>query len=386
MNIKYSSLKSLLKYSDDFHQENKKFIEDIETRIKEKLTETQVDDYEADLKLLFVQTGGSEGIFLENFERLKPPYYLLTSGNNNSLAASLEIMTYLRLHNLPGEIIHGDLDYLSKRIIELAKIQKIKKELAKTSLGVFGKPSDWLISSLPNAEKLKSKLGISLCHIPLNEVIEKVKNLRLSFDSELDYADRIYQVLVELINSYHLAGLTIRCFDLLTSLKMTGCLALGKLNKEGIIATCEGDIMAMISMILIKLWFNQSSFQANPARIDVAKKEIVLAHCTVPFDMIESYEYDTHFESGIGIALKGKMKKEDVTIFRLSSSLDDYLIMEGRIIENLSEPNLCRTQIKVKLDSDPTILLKEPCGNHHLIFYGHHQKELDSLLKELIKG
>lgn len=46
--------------------------------------------YQCDLPLILIQSGGSEGLFLENFSKLKAPFYLLTYGNNNSLAASLK--------------------------------------------------------------------------------------------------------------------------------------------------------------------------------------------------------------------------------------------------------------------------------------------------------
>ena len=50
----------------------------------------------ADLSLILVQSGGSENLFIENFGKFKEPYYFLTYGENNSLAASLEIMAFFK--------------------------------------------------------------------------------------------------------------------------------------------------------------------------------------------------------------------------------------------------------------------------------------------------
>ena len=69
--------------------------------------------YDCDLPLILIQSGGSEGLFLKQFSKLKEPYYLLTYGNNNSLAASLEILSYLKDNNLKGEVLHGSTDYLN---------------------------------------------------------------------------------------------------------------------------------------------------------------------------------------------------------------------------------------------------------------------------------
>ena len=48
------------------------------------------------LDIIFVRTGGTEGIFKELFPHLGERILLLTSGKSNSLAASLEILSYLR--------------------------------------------------------------------------------------------------------------------------------------------------------------------------------------------------------------------------------------------------------------------------------------------------
>lgn len=386
MSIKFSSFRSLLKYADAFEKENAEFIDEIEASLQEKLIETSIEDYDCDLKLLFIQTGGSEGIFLKNLDKLQSPFYLLTNGGNNSLAASLEILTYARLHGYVGEVLHGDSSYIAKRISCIVENNRIKKELSTITLGVFGEPSDWLISSIPDDNKLKEKFGINLKYLPLTDVehfIDK-DNTSSNHNTEMNKALAVYSNINYLVKKHNLRGLTIRCFDLLSSIKMTGCLALAKLNQEGIVSACEGDITALISMILVKTIFNQSSFQANPSRIDTTKNEIIFAHCTIPLDMVSKYDYDTHFESGIGVAIKGTMRMEEVTVFRLSSSLDEFTVLEGEIVDNLSEHNLCRTQVKIKCADDVTVLLKKPCGNHHIIFYGHHKKRLESVLKSLL--
>lgn len=75
--------------------------------------------YDSDLSLILVSTGGSEGYFKKVENKLKEPIYLLTFGNDNSLAASLEILTYIQSKNMRGEILHGTSPYISNRIQEL---------------------------------------------------------------------------------------------------------------------------------------------------------------------------------------------------------------------------------------------------------------------------
>ena len=394
MKINIITLKSLIHDSKEFNESSLKFINEINDELKkyEKI-DFSLNEKSDILNLIFVETGGSEGLFLNRINEFKEPYYLLTSGNNNSLAASLEIMTYLNIHNLKGEIIHGGISYIAKRIYELYKVNKLKEELKKTNLGVIGKPSDWLISSVPSYELVKEKLGINLINIKMDELESEYNkpsftnrhDIKLDYDkNELFKADKIYNALNNLVNKYNLNGLTLRCFDLLSSVKSTGCLGLAYLNYDHLIGTCEGDISAMITMTIVEKLLHQYSFQANPSRIDVLNNKIVFAHCTIPFGMLKDYHLTTHFESKIGVAIKGELKEEDITILRISSNLKDYFISEGKILTNLNDPNLCRTQIEVALDEDVKQLLKKPCGNHHIIFYGRHKDLIKNVLDELL--
>lgn len=262
----------------------------------------------SDLTLILVQSGGSENLFLENFGKFKEPYYLLTYGTSNSLAASLEILAFLKNHHLKGEVLHGDNDYLISRIQHLAR--KESSVTPKYSLGVLGKPSDWLISSNVDEDVLLDKFQIKLIHISLLEVekaysdfSQKIEDDVFTKDSypkeEITKAEKLYIALNQIITKYHLDGFTIRCFDLLSSLKTTACLALSKFNDQGIIASCEGDIPSLITMFIVKKLLSKTSFQANPARIDVKNKTVLLTHCTIPLSLCSSFSLNSHFESNI---------------------------------------------------------------------------------------
>ncbi len=332
------------------------------------------------LNLIYVRTGGTEGIFKRLLPELQTksnrPFYLLTSGKSNSLAASMEILSYLSQQNIKGEIIHGSADYIVKRIQLLEAIEKAHQQLNGSRLGIIGQPSDWLISSNADKAQIKSRLGIDLIDIPISELIDA-----LTSQEGMPGATRIYEVLKGIVEKYQLQGFTLRCFDLLTTVKNTGCLALAKLNSEGYVAGCEGDVPAMISMMIVRALLNISGFQANPATIDPETGEMLFAHCTIPFNMVERYEYDTHFESGIGVGIRGYMKEGPVTIFKVSGDLQRHFIAEGYLLRNQAKPDLCRTQQVIKLSdkSQTSYFLKQPIGNHHIIIPGHLRELIESI-------
>lgn len=331
------------------------------------------------LNLIYVRTGGTEGIFRRLLPELQAkssrPFYLLTSGKSNSLAASIEILSYLRQHNISGEIIHGSSDYIAHRIRLLEKVEKARQALCGKRLGIIGKPSDWLISSDADKEKVKDVLGIELVDIPTQELLDEIT------DSE-----RIYEALRTIIDRHQLQGFTLRCFDLLTTVKNTGCMALARLNADGYVAGCEGDVPAMLSMMIVRSLSGVSGFQANPASINPETGQIIFAHCTIPLDMVERYELDTHFESGIGVGIRGYMKEGPVTIFKVSGDLSRYFIAEGTLLRNEAKPDLCRTQQVIELaDKRLTTdyFLTNPIGNHHIVMPGHCKEIIEQLLNTI---
>ena len=349
------------------------------------------------LDLIYVRTGGTEGIFKrllpELQEKSERPFYLLTSGKSNSLAASMEILSYLRQNSFKGEIIHGNAEYISKRINLLARVGEARQSLQDCRLGIIGKPSDWLISSHADKDGVKQRLGVSLVDIPMQELLDEMAVTPLREITEqaateairkaLPVANQIYDALKTIVKRHHLQGFTIRCFDLLTAVHNTGCMALAKLNAEGIVAGCEGDVPAMLSMKIAQSLLGISGFQANPASINPETGEMLFAHCTIPFNMVERYELDTHFESGIGVGIRGYMKEGPVTIFKVAGNLSRYFVEEGELCRSQAKPDLCRTQQIIRL-SNPhrtSYFLSDPIGNHHIILPGHHQELLEEMLK-----
>ena len=427
-------------------------------------------------ELIYIRTGGTEGLFLEKVaphlvRALAPdrdsgvmapgqkPVRLLASGQSNSLAAAMEILSWLRQRGIPGEILHGSPAAIaarikdshleqnchlerSREILRQAQDDKVaawddetchlerSREILRQAqddmdlilegkrFGVIGRPSDWLISSGVDYAAAREKLGAELIDIPIEELVAEAKkgkneqktppipgqpfiiqggrpeNTSSSGTTRLpdgqmvatlkplnapkygrkieekdwDGALAIYEALKALVARYRLDGLTLRCFDLLTALHNTGCLALAMLNAEGITATCEGDIPAMLTMAVARALTGRSSFQVNLSRIEGDR--LLFAHCTVPLDIVQDYCYDTHFESGIGVAIHGQLPEGPVTLFKISPDFRRVYRREARIVANPYGDNLCRTQVIVEAPGAAAYFLQQPIGNHHIIVPG----------------
>lgn len=357
-----------------------------------------------DVPVVFIKSGGTEHKFKQMVPSLAAagrPITLLATGSNNSLAAALEILSWLNQRgHRRSLLLHGAVDaILIEKIKKRAANIKLLLQLKQTVVGMIGRPSEWLITSDIDYAKVASRWGVKLVDIELEEVVDnisafsaaQIKEARALFpqpgfvdgpqDDAVDKAVGIYLSLKKTIADYGLTTLTMRCFDLLSSVNNTGCLALARLNDEGITAGCEGDIPALFTMIINNLITGKPAFMANPAQIE--EDLITFAHCTVPTSMVDSFGFRTHFESGIGVGLDGAFAKKPVTVSKIGGILlERHYVAEGIIVDRPYSDTLCRTQVAVKMDNPKDIqyFLTDPLGNHHIISTGNFAQRFKEVL------
>lgn len=397
MSIGMLSLVSPLHTDEIINRNLGDFVENLQNLLGEPIIHVSPENTgDFDLTIIFVKTGGVEGRFKEIFTSIKEPYILLATGFHNSLAASIEILTFIQQRGLRGEIIHGDTRIVTERILTLSKIARALRIMKETRLGIIGKPSDWLISGVIDPWKIKKTLGIELVHISMEEFMNEIGKhhpkafpfkeaiMDSGFDpAQIEKALLNYAALEYIVEKYGLIGLTLRCFDMLEMARSTGCLALSLLNSEGIVAGCEGDVPSLLSMVIMNYLTAEPVFMANPSRIDVKNGTVLFSHCTIPLSMVSKWLPATHFESGIGMALQGTLDMERGTIFKVSSELDDFFVSGFDLIKHENESDLCRTQLMTRLDSDVRYFLKRPLGNHHLICRGDYSGLIREAMEHL---
>ncbi|MBO2523665.1 MAG: fucose isomerase [Bacteroidetes bacterium] len=324
---------------------------------------------------VMVATGGVENLFKTIWSKgLLKTTTLIADGRNNSLAASLEILTYLTENGREGRILHGTNDEIINDIVETRHSTSL---LSGVRIGVFGQPSDWLIASGVDYEYIKERYGIETVFIDLQRLVDEVG---ASEKSDMLAADKTYAAIKKICQDERLDAMTIRCFDIVKACNTTSCLALAKLNDEGIVAGCEGDMQTLMTMILAKKLCNEPAFMANPSIL--TDKTSMFAHCTVPLSMCYKTTMRTHFESGIGVAVQGDMPPGDYTILKWGGRrLDKFFVTEAKAIKNEYSNHFCRTQITFDVNLKP-YLLNHPIGNHHVIIKGCHAAEIRRFMKE----
>lgn len=346
-----------------------------------------------DFSVLFIATGGVERLVIQHFEQLPRPAILLADGMQNSLAAALEISSWLRARGMKSEILHGELTEIIKRLFVMYNNFKAQRQISGSRIGVIGTPSSWLIASNVDYLLAKRRWGVEYVDVPLEHVVEYYNAIsdeevgdasaqlagqalacREATPDDMLKAMRIYRALKRIAEEEKLAALTLSCFRLIELTGTTGCLALSLLNDEGIIAGCEGDLQSVFTMLVVKTLTAQSAFMANPSMINARTNEIVLAHCTIGLKQTEKFILRSHFETNLSIGIQGLLPTGDVTLVKCGGEcLDEYYLTTGTLTENTNYLNMCRTQVRVRLNSPADYFLRNPLGNHHILLHGNYE-------------
>lgn len=354
-----------------------------------------------DFSILFIATGGVERLVIQHFESLPRPTILLADGMQNSLAAALEISSWLRGRGMKSEILHGELSEIVKRIFVLHSNFIAQRSLFGLRIGVMGTPSSWLIASNVDYLLAKRRWGVEYTDVTLERIYEyyeqttdeevgeacallagKALACREATPEDMIKAMRLYCAVKKIVDEEHLSALTLSCFRLIEQTGTTGCLALALLNDEGIIAGCEGDLQSVFTMLTAKVLTGKSAFMANPSMINARTNEIILAHCTIGIGQTEQFIIRNHFETESGIGIQGILPTGDVTVVKCGGEcLDEYYLSSGTLLENTNYINMCRTQVRIKMNSSAGYFLKSPLGNHHILLHGNHEKMLDEFLQ-----
>ena len=393
------------------HKNNKKvinddliFVDEINTFLADEDLIITKDAKDPLFDIVLIGSGGTENLFLKRLKDLEEPVVILSTSRNNSLPASLEIKTYLENKNKLCFLLSGEEKHIASMLKHIATIISAYHSLKDNKLGVIGGASSWLIASPIDPKTIYTNFKIKVVKIKMSELDELIDETEKEMLDKNDvphanelinkYKDKevihqalvIYVALKKLVRKYELKGLTIKCFDLLKKYKNTACLALALLNEEGITAGCEGDIFSLLTMHVVQALTGRSAFMANPSKFNYEDHSILLAHCTVPLNMTSSYSLTTHFESGLGVGVRGEMPEGRITLCKIAPdyTLDNCVCLPASIKENPDLEGYCRTQIVVSLDEDGLLdLLKSSFGNHLIISYGDVYQDFYPLLSLL---
>ncbi|GEM_PF-4496542 len=310
----------------------------------------------SNLMIFLFLTGGTSRTAVQIDLMYKCPKILLAHREDNSLPSALGfIERKIAQTRYLLQII--DLDRICEEIDRFVKAVQAAYETYNSRIVVLFERKlrdEWY--------NILAKTNVKI--IPVPEVSYRK-------DSYESFINSLHAEIKEIMEKYRADGVTLDCFRLLKEVGYTPCLAFSKLLSDGIPVACECDVVSLLGFILLRkisIDFVKCSMMVNLC--ELSNSMALFAHCTVPVTMCEKYELVPHFETGLNYAVKGIVRKDRCTVFRISNDFTRMFIREGSIIETSDtiRGDLCMTRLRVKFDSDVNTNLV--LGNHHIITLG----------------
>ncbi len=364
---------------------------------------TEVDSIPSNVyKMAFIADGCVSDIVIRNFSVFPYPITLLSDGQNNSLSAALEIAAWVKSKDMRARIIHGTVFEMVKQVLFHHKAFAAKRKLKGKRIGLIGTPAPWLVSSHADYLLANRRWGVTYVDIPMedvykyfyeiteeevgveaSQVVARAQACQDSTPEDLLRDMRLYRAVRRVCKERDLDALTLSSFSLIQDLHTTGCLAVSLLNDDGIPAGSEGDLQAIMTMLMVKVLTGQYGFIANPAFVDVQKNEILIAHDTIGTKMVDSFIIRNHFDTEEGIAIQGIMHEGNVTLFKCGGEcLDEYYVSGGYLTENTNYVSTSRTQFRIKLNKPADYFLRNPLGNHHILIKGDYSDMIQEFMQQ----
>ena len=247
---------------------------------------------------------------------------------------------------------------------------------------------------------LEDRFGVRVRHIETNEFfrvfdsfsdkeVEKElnkwkKDFRKIIEpdkKELMNETRVYLALKHLCEIEDANGLTVNCGRFTEERPVVPCLAFARLIDEGIMCSCEGDITAMISSLMIHAISGQSflmgNFGSKEGEFEAKKGEVTIEHDIIPLSMAKNkFVVRDYHGRKFGVTGYADIKKEKMTILNLDKSLNKISVIEGEI-KNSEDGIHCRVIVHMKVNGDVKKVPEIMVGSQHVsMTFGHWLKPL----------
>ena len=200
-------------------------------------------------------------------------------------------------------------------------------------------------------------------------------------------AAKNYVVIRRLLEAEGCQAFSMDCIGaVLTGEVQPPCMAYSHLLDQGIVAACEADWNAAISMLLTHLLFERPGFMQDPAP-NTVNNTLMGAHCTSA-TRLEGFAKpyrapyilrDYHTRTGVAVQVLWRIgQKATVMKFQGPTSI---ILGTGRVVANIPQPpaGCCRTAVELELDGVPDA--GEAKGFHQLFIYGDLERPFKAYCK-----
>jgi len=362
------------------------------------------------------------GLDVEPFAYIQKPIILWTEGGYYG-AWTKDINSYL---TLKGTEVYQFIT--PSEVKETLKVLRTRKRMRKSKILYFGemagttghKNLSGVIGSDWNLERVKDVFGCIVKQISMEYLLKEVDRVNLDVakeefkkweDKVQDFGNiskdeylevvKFYLAMKKILKEQDADALTINCLsDLFKKRFITPCQALAKLNDEDIPAGCEGDLNALLTMMVFHYTTDNPSIMGNiylfrpengpgfpSSEVQLADTKEYLSqnkarftHDVIPLRVAKSKYFLTRYHnSGKGITGYAELPKGEITVARIGPEANRMVITTAEIME-VENSGHCSFSAYLRLKNLEEYL-RQTSSHHNVITYGDHISEMKKLGK-----
>jgi len=294
---------------------------------------------------------------------------------------------------------------------ELARVvalMRVPARMRQTRIIVVGDPQG--TAAACSAEQVKQRLGTEMVPVKNEQVIEahkavdlkaaeaeaeqywisKAKEIREPSRDEIINSARMYLAMKNMmIKEGARATTSSHCMGE----PAKGCLTYSKLNDQGLVGVCEGDMDSTLTMLMFGYAFGVPGFVTDPV-FDTSQNALIHFHCTCatrmagPTSTRLPFTIRTQTDSDRGVSLQVEMPIGQPVTCAKFINLDTMLISTGKIFRITQDELGCRTQFWTKVADARSMFHNWGCGVlkggvmtllHRAVFFGDHMQSIKNL-------
>ncbi|HQO34025.1 MAG TPA: hypothetical protein PLG59_05160 [bacterium] len=215
------------------------------------------------------------------------------------------------------------------------------------------------------------------------EMISQAKKVVEPSKEEIEKSTRFYLAMQNMLREAGAQAIAINCLGMFREGKLPAypCLGFARLNDDGLVGVCEGDLPSTLTMLTFAYLVERPGFISDPV-IDTSKDAVIHAHCVAPTKMGGpdskpcAYAIRSHMEDDKGAAMQVFMDiGQKITMARYLDA-DAMMISTGEIVDVPESDRGCRTKITTKVADARKMLYQYTGGLHRVIFYGDHVQDI----------
>lgn len=255
--------------------------------------------------------------------------------------------------------------------------------IAEDKLGVafVEVKTDDLVERTRNLTRGEKKKAKTIAKQLMNTAVQKTQGSPIS-EEEVRKATELYVAMKAYIDQHNATASTIVCRQWIQeSDHPTPCVALMLLQEEGIPGACQGDIDALLTMVMFKRAADVMSSMGNNFEVS---GELGVGHCVLsrylchPTTPLQPhYIADYHGRKASSTVHTTIPRGQVVTIARLTRNLENLILTHGTIIDNLDLEDRCRNTLVIHVEDTARVLRAMKGLQQHLVVAcGNHTKEM----------